>query len=197
MNSKIGLIITTLLCATSFAGINAALAAPLVQWDAEIEAPPVVTDLAGRAGGEMSNALAEITTALRPLGAKASLAEGKLRLTGQQSLDQLRTTLFDEESGQINFLGGPVALTLTLPANHQPVTLELEARITTGYRWEVLASAQGRYRQRAADQVEMRYAGPGAPAIQRLNFSRKAGGTMSSSWCIAAPSSRRPPSACA
>ena len=177
MKRKIGLIIT-LLCATSFAGINAALAAPLplVQWDAEIEAPPIVTDLAGRAGGEMSNALAEITTALRPLGAKASLAEGKLRLAGQQSLDQLRTTLFDEESGQINFLGGPVALNLTLPANHQPVTLELEARITTGYRWEVLASKQGRYRQRAADQVEMRYAGPGAPAIQKIELQPRSRG---------------------
>ena len=61
-------------------------------------------------------------------------------------------------------------MTLTLPANHQPVTLELEARITTGYRWEVLASEQGRYRQRAADQVEMRYAGPGAPAIQQIEL---------------------------
>ena len=133
MKRKIGLIIT-LLCATSFAGINAALAAPLplVQWDAEIEAPPIVTDLAGRAGGEMSNALAEITTALRPLGAKASLAEGKLRLAGQQSLDQLRTTLFDEESGQINFLGGPVALNLTLPANHQPGAVKAGANLFIG-----------------------------------------------------------------
>ena len=88
MNSKFGLIITTLLCASPFAGVQLALAAPLVQWDAEIAAPPVVTDLAGQAGGDVSNDLAAITTALQPLGVKASLAAGKLRLAGQQSLDQ-------------------------------------------------------------------------------------------------------------
>ncbi|MBK8640085.1 MAG: protease inhibitor I42 family protein [Chromatiaceae bacterium] len=141
-----------------------------MQWDVEIEAPPAVTDLAGGARGDKSSALAELATALQPLSVKSSLADGQLRLAGQQSLDQLRTTLFDEESGQINFLGGPVALTLTLPANNQPITLELEARVTTGYRWEVLASEQGRYRQQEADHVEMRYAGPGAPAIQKIEL---------------------------
>ena len=62
MKSRIGLIITTLLSASPFAAVHVALAAPLVQWDVEIAPPPVVIDLAGRAGGEMSNALAEITT---------------------------------------------------------------------------------------------------------------------------------------
>lgn len=170
MNSKFGLIITTLLCASPIAGVQLAQAAPLVQWDAEIAAAPAVSDPAGQAGGDVSNALAAITTALQPLGVKASLADGKLRLAGQQSLDQLRGTLFDDESGQINFLGGPVELALTLPVSNQPILLELEARVATGYRWEVLVSKQGRYRQRDADQVEMRYAGPGAPAIQKIEL---------------------------
>ncbi|MCC7279401.1 MAG: protease inhibitor I42 family protein, partial [Chromatiaceae bacterium] len=168
MNTKFGLILTTLLCATLITGVQLVQAAPLVQWDAEIAAPPAVSDPARQAGAEISNALAAITTALQPLGVKASLADGKLRLAGQQNLDQLRGTLFDDESGRIDFLGGPVALALTLPASNQPILLELEARVATGYRWEVLASPQGRYRQQAADQVEMRYAGPGAPAIQKI-----------------------------
>ncbi len=168
MNTQHRLILTTLLCATLITGVQLAQAAPLVQWDAEIAAPPVVSDPAGQAGSDTSNALAEITTALQPLGVKASLAAGKLRLAGQQSLDQLRGTLFDDESGRIDFLGGPVELALTLPASNQPILLELEARVATGYRWEVLANKQGRYRQGDADQVEMRYAGPGAPAIQTI-----------------------------
>ncbi|MCC7277380.1 MAG: protease inhibitor I42 family protein, partial [Chromatiaceae bacterium] len=168
MNTKLGLLITTLLCATLITGVQLAQAAPLVQWDAEIAVPPAVSDPADQAGSDTSNTLAAITTALQPLGVKASLAAGKLRLAGQQSLDQLRGTLFDDESGQIDFLGGPVALALTLPASNQPILLELEARVATGYRWEVLANKQGRYRQGDADQVEMRYAGPGAPAIQKI-----------------------------
>ena len=168
MNTKFGLLLTTLLCATLITGVQFAQAAPLVQWDAEIAVPPAVSDPADQAGSDTSNTLAAITTALQPLGVKASLAAGKLRLAGQQSLDQLRGTLFDDESGQIDFLGGPVALALTLPASNQPILLELEARVATGYRWEVLANKQGRYRQGDADQVEMRYAGPGAPAIQTI-----------------------------
>jgi predicted secreted protein len=168
MNTKHRLIITTLLCATPLIGINATQAAPLLQWDAVITATPATGDRASTAADQPASDLAELTTALQPLGVTASRAAGQLKLAGQQSLDQLRTTLFDTAAEQLNFLGGPVALTLTLPATQQPVLLELEARITTGYRWEVLPSPQGRYRQQAADAVEMRYAGPGAPAIQQI-----------------------------
>jgi inhibitor of cysteine peptidase len=67
-------------------------------------------------------------------------------------------------------------LTLNLPAGSQPVILELESRPGTGYRWEVLPSTTNRYAQNANSEFEMRNAGPGATAVQRVELEPQGAG---------------------
>ncbi|WP_201092542.1 C1 family peptidase [Thiocystis minor] len=67
-------------------------------------------------------------------------------------------------------------MTLELPAGNQPVTLELQTRLSAGYRWEVIPTRQGRYAESDESRFEMRYPGFGAPAIQTLELQSTGAG---------------------
>ncbi len=110
-------------------------------------------------------------TALTQTGVKVRVDRNQLMLEGQDSFEQLQTALFDTAS--LDFLGGPVELTLSLPAAGTPVTLKLQARNTAGYQWEVVPGKPGEpalYAQSGEAVFAMRSRGFGAPAIQTIEL---------------------------
>ena len=147
-----------------------------VRWDAAIGLSPTPAE----SGLDAFLALPQISARMQPLGITANIDAGKLQLSGAQDLEQVRAALFDEAAESTDFLGGPVELTLSLPTGNQPIRLELESRPGTGYVWEVLGSANDRYAQSGEGSFEMRYAGPGAPAVQTIDLQSqgKGGGVV-------------------
>lgn len=109
-------------------------------------------------------------------GVARSIAARNLVLSGVQGIDQLRTILFDELSPAVDFLGGPVELTLVLPAGNAPITLQLEARLTAGYSWQVVSDSQARYIQNGEAAFVTRYRGLGAPSLQTIQLMPRATG---------------------
>lgn len=161
--------IATLLAIPAFGAAETALAQeganPPTQtqagfrWQVEVDpAPPV-----GRA-------VANATAQLSQVGVRTAVANNKLVMDGQESLEQMRTALFDTASPWMDFLGGPVEMTLYLPANGTPVTLNLESRNTTGYRWEVVSGNGSLYSESAEPAFAMRFQGLGVSAIQTVQL---------------------------
>ena len=87
--------------------------------------------------------------------------------SGNGSQIDLRKALFDED---VDPLGGPAELLISLPADGSPLTLKLEARNTTGYLWEVVDGKGISYAQQGEAAFEQRYKGFGAPAIQTITL---------------------------
>lgn len=120
--------------------------------------------------------VADLTASMQSLGVASGVRDGKLELSGTHDLEELRAILFDAAAKWIDFLGGPVELTLALPAGDTPVTLQMQARMTTGYRWDVLPVASARYVQSGKPTFAPRHRGYGAPHIQTIQLqSREAG----------------------
>ena len=112
----------------------------------------------------------EAVSALANNGVAATVSDKQIMMSGQGSLAQMRTALFDTASPWMDFLGGAVDLTLHLPANGAAVTLKLEARIATGYRWEVVPEPGALYTESAQPTFVTRYEGYGAPSIQTIQL---------------------------
>ncbi len=136
----------------------------------------------------------QVTTALSPQAGAPALASAplmessgvqttfqgdQLTLSGQDGVDQLRTALFDNAEPWMSFLGRTVDLTVYLPADGTPVTLNLEARHTTGYVWEVIPEPGSLYSQNGAPVFTTRYEGYGAPAIQSIQLDAIGSGSTS------------------
>lgn len=117
---------------------------------------------------EASASALEAVSLLEQSGVKSTVEGNQFTMNGQSGIDQLRSALFDTSS--VNFLGGTVDLTIYLPADGTPVTLNLEARNTTGYLWEVLSEDGALYTQSELSVFNMRYQGYGAPAIQTIQL---------------------------
>ncbi|WP_153306447.1 DVUA0089 family protein [Desulfogranum japonicum] len=100
----------------------------------------------------------------------AAIQDNRLTMSGSDSLTQLRTALFDNSSKMATFLGGPVNLRLTLPQSAKEFTLQLEARNTTGYKWEVLNSGTLRQKDNSTVRFKPRYQAYGSPSIQTFVF---------------------------
>jgi C1A family cysteine protease len=86
----------------------------------------------------------------------------------------LRKALFDSD---LDPLGGPAELLITLPADGTPLTLKLEARNTTGYLWEVVSGKGLSFTQQGEASFEQRYKGFGAPAIQTITLKANGKGS--------------------
>lgn len=93
--------------------------------------------------------------------------------SGTGSQNDLKKMLFD---GDLDLLGGPVELVLSLPSDGSPLTLNLEARNTTGYIWEVVDGKGIGFTQQGEASFEQRYQGYGAPAIQTITLLPKKNG---------------------
>jgi C1A family cysteine protease len=114
--------------------------------------------------------------ALQAKSVTAAITDSTLTLSGQENLDQMRAALFNTTSPLADFLDGPAELTLNMPANGTPVTLNLEARATTGYRWEVIGDSNSLYSM-ASSTIKDRYHAEGAPSIQTFQLQPKGSGS--------------------
>ena len=167
----LGVIIFPLLLALGIS--TGAVAADKVRWSAAVDANPAepLSEL------DVWQEASALSARLQPFGVTASLKTGSLTLSGTQTLDQLRTALFDEASEYVDVLGGGIELTLSLPRNADSIDLELESRPATGYTWVLLPSAQSRYTQEGDASFEPRYEGYGAPAIQTIQLRAQGQGS--------------------
>ncbi len=168
MKKRFMLLLTALLVSVMFAsmlgGSAAGAAVPPsagVRWEAAVKLQPEAAKLALLDRSAW-------TESMRMLGISAGLKDGWLSMQGQKDLTQISTALFDTASTWTDFLGGAVELTIYLPSEGKPVTLNLEARNTTGYTWEVLS---GDYVQEGESTFAMRYRGVGVPSIQTIRLA--------------------------
>jgi C1A family cysteine protease len=89
----------------------------------------------------------------------------------------MNRALFNKEVPGFDFLGGPVEMVISLPADGAPLTLKLEARITTGYTWKVVPAEGVSFSQSGESDYAMVYAALGAPSIQTLTLVPSGTGT--------------------
>lgn len=136
--------------------------APQVRWEAAVRLRPEVIPLVTEEQRALIDSLSKSGVSARADGDWALLQ-------GQKDLAQLNATLFDAAASWLDFLGGPVELTISLPSNGGSLTLNLEARNTTGYVWEVLPETVD-YLQ-SGNEFAMRYFALGAPAIQTIRLT--------------------------
>jgi len=107
---------------------------------------------------------------LQAHGVMTAVTDTGLTLSGQDSLDQMRTVLFNTASPLTDFLSGPVEMTIYMPADGTPVTLNLEARVTTGSNWEVQNGADSLYMVNGTSTYKMMVKGIGVPSIQTIQL---------------------------
>jgi inhibitor of cysteine peptidase len=140
--------------------------APQVRWEAAIRLRADVIPLTSEEQSTFMDALSKS-------GVSGRVDGDWIVLQGEQNLAQLNATLFDTAASWLDFLGGPIELDISLPSNGGPLTLQLEARNTTGSIWELLPE-NGDYLQNGEAEFLPRYSALGAPAIQtiRLNATR-------------------------
>lgn len=170
-------VVSGVLIAGSFFSLSSSFAATQgdAVWSASINRKPVeIGEAAGDIGGLALSA--EVAAAMQTPGVRAKADAAKIDLSGAEGLEQLRSAVFDDAAEWADFLGGPVELTLALPSGDQPVTVELEARMTTGYRWEVLPPVKGRYASSGESSFDMRHQGMGSPAIQTIELQSTGSG---------------------
>lgn len=112
-------------------------------------------------------------------GVQADLTGSQLVLKGSDSLEAMRSALFDQDIPGVDFLGGLVNMDVSLPADGSIVTLNLEGRISAGYVWEVQPTAEISASQVGPVETVSRYWGMGAPAVQtiRLQMNGASGAT--------------------
>ena len=134
------------------------------QWDTEIKLSPAQYSFARESDDKLA-------ATLQASNVSRTLTRTSLQLSGSGGVEQLNTALFDDSSPWVNFLGGPVDLTIQLPAGIEPLTLNLEARLSAGYQWELVADNQALYSQDGNSTFITRYHALGAPSIQTIQSS--------------------------
>jgi len=114
---------------------------------------------------------------LNSIGVKTAINNNKFIITGQGSWDQMQAALFGVDQSLTDFLGGPVDLTIHLPAGGTSITLNLQARNTTGYIWDIISDNNSSlYTQTGKPVFAMRSQGVGVPAIQTIPLKANASG---------------------
>lgn len=128
----------------------------------------------------------EFVSSLNEYG-QSDLAEGisftstdmTLELTGDKDISQLNSFLFDALPEVVNFLGGPIQLTVHMTSDAQPVFVYLEARNTTGFTWVFADENNDQLVQVGETKNESRGPGIGVPAIQTIELSPLSKGDLS------------------
>jgi C1A family cysteine protease len=133
------------------------------RWEASVKLQPEAARLAFQDRSTL-------TDTMRRVDVSAGLQDGWLSMQGQKDMTQISTALFDTASPWLDFLGGVVEMTIHLPSDGKPVTLNLEARNTTGYIWEILPG-EGVFVMNGNPTISMRYRGRGVPSIQSFHLS--------------------------
>jgi len=142
--------------------ITPTLPPPTFKWDLEIELTEEAVLVIQADTSIMEKQLDDQNTHMEISG-------NMLHLSGEESLEQVRQVAFEALAPFIDFLGGPTLITLNLPAdNSKTLTISLEARIATGYSWEVVSSDGLRFNPVGEPTFTPRYPGYGAPQLQTL-----------------------------
>lgn len=167
MNKKYIILLTTIIVSIIFisalGGRAARASGPSAEarWEATIQLDPEAARLA-------IQDRAAWTEALRIAGISTEMHDGLLSMSGQRDLDQLSTTLYDAISPWTDFLGGGVDLEIYIPSDGETITLNLEARNSTGYLWQVVG---GDFTRQGESSFIMRSRGKGTPYIQSIRLS--------------------------
>lgn len=159
----LAILLVLILFVSNLGGGNAGAAKQVAggaRWEASIKLHPEAARLALQDRGTW-------VEDLRMDGVSAGITNDWLTMSGQKDMDQLGAALFDTASPWMDFLGGGVDLTIYMPSDGNTLTLNFEARNTTGYIWEVVG---GDYIQDAEAAFTMRYRGMGAPSIQNVRL---------------------------
>ncbi len=133
------------------------------QWDADIQ-------LSGDQNKYANDNDERLNKEMHDKGVSRGHSNGRVKLSGSQGLDQMRSALFHDAAKESDFLGGPVEMTIVLPAGTEPVTVNLEARLTAGYSWEVVSDGQVASIQTGSATYQSRYRGFGSPSIQTIQL---------------------------
>jgi C1A family cysteine protease len=159
----IAIVVAVLLTPCGAASLAAAPQSSPARWSATIDRPG---DPASRTAADTGGAAASLLAA----GVALTMSENEVSVSGTENTDQLRTALFASLKGLADFLGGPVDLSISIPTGNPPLTLRLQARTTTGYRWTVLPP-DGESRDSSSHEVNRAPTkrGIGAPSIQTLS----------------------------
>ncbi|WP_028579212.1 C1 family peptidase [Desulfogranum japonicum] len=142
-----------------------------LEWEAELE---TISDITHTQQYRES-----VVSKIRKTNVSAEIQQNRLTISGSESIAQLRTALFDDSVEMADFLGGQVELRLTLPQSAKEFTLQLQARNTTGYKWEIVNS--GALLQKGnGDEIRFkpRYHAYGAPSIQTFVFQPNTNGVQ-------------------
>ncbi|MFZ4790049.1 MAG: C1 family peptidase [Candidatus Competibacteraceae bacterium] len=129
------------------------------RWQITVEPAPDASRMTENAATELSRA-----------GVRVNVANDQLTLEGQENITQLQTVLFD--TAGIDFLSGQVDLKINMPATGESITLNLQARTTTGYLWKVVPGEEASlYTQDGEATFAMRSRGLGVPALQTIKLN--------------------------
>ncbi len=102
--------------------------------------------------------------------------DGILHLSGTDSVDQLRNTLYLDLLPVVDVLHGAVSLDVTSPnPDGQPFTVQMDARPTTGYKW-ITDAGQSTVEQSGELNFSNRGNGVGTSAVQTMDYSSSGGG---------------------
>jgi len=151
---------------------------PVTQSDLTPEAiDPLVTgfqwaiQISGKSQSPSTTAL-ETLNSLKSQGVIGELTGSKLYLSGSKDIGQMRQAIYEGLPEGFDFLGGPVSLLITYPAEAgKEVIIHMESRTTTGYEWSLLPSSEFDFTQSGQSEYQPRSRGLGVPSIQTLRFT--------------------------
>ena len=125
-----------------------------------------------------SSTTLETINSLRTQGVSSEFTGNKLKLSGSNNIEQMKQTIFEGLPEGFDFLGGPVSLLITYPAEAgKEVVIHLETRTTTGYNWVLLPSNEFEFSQIGQAEYKPRSKGFGTPSILTLRFTPNFSGT--------------------
>ncbi len=109
------------------------------------------------------------------------VGDGTLKLSGTESLDQMRQAIFEDISPVVSFLGGQIALNIISPVQQaQAMTVNLETRPATGFTWTLdEAGTTPTLSQDGDPTITQRTPGLGASAFLSMSVASAEDGAAS------------------
>jgi len=105
-------------------------------------------------------------------GVVVSQSIDQVQFSGSDEMLDMRAMMFDNIA-PLDFLGGVVEMTVFIPAEGK-LDLVLEARVTTGYRWEATA-VEGVTVEASEPEYRQYYPGVGASSLETIHIQGPAG----------------------
>ncbi len=107
----------------------------------------------------------ELGKRLASSGAKAVVQNERLALSGANTVDELRSILFDQVSDWMDLTSGNAEIVLDVPADGQPLLVVLQGVPSTGYSWVVEDSGGAEVADGEPVQLSQAIGGPRGQAF--------------------------------